>query len=85
MFSKSELRRKTVISIENAEKIGYVSDIDVDISTGKIKSIIRPKNDFVSIFTRRKEIIIPWEDIISVGSEYILVNYKLESEIVTLM
>ena len=85
MFSKSELRRKIVINIENAERIGNVSDIDVDVLTGKIKSIIIPKNDIISIFTRRREIIIPWSDIISVGSEFILVNMPTDTEIVTLM
>lgn len=85
MFSKSELRRKIVINIENAERIGNVSDIDVDVLTGKIKSIIIPKNDIISIFTRRREIIIPWSQIISVGSEFILVNMPTDTEIVTLM
>ncbi len=73
MFSKNELRRKIVINIANAERVGNVSDIDVDVLTGKIKSIIIPKNDIISFF-RRSEIIIPWENIISVGSEFILVN-----------
>ena len=85
MFSKSELRRKIVINMENAERIGNVSDIDVDVLTGKIKSIIIPKNDIISIFTRRREIIIPWSQIISVGSEFILVNMPTDTEIVTLM
>ena len=85
MFSKSELRRKIVINMENAERIGNVSDIDVDVLTGKIKSIIIPKNDIISIFTRKREIVIPWSQIISVGSEFILVNMPTDTEIVTLM
>ncbi len=85
MFSKSELRRKIVINIENAERVGNVSDIDVDVMTGKIKSLIIPKNDIISFFTRQREIIIPWENIISVGSEFILVNMPNDTEIVTLM
>jgi len=39
----------------------------------------------ISIFIRQREIILPWENIISVGSEFIIVNMPYDTEIVTLM
>ena len=75
MHNSNDLRRKIVIDIHNAERLGTVSDIDVDIETGKINSIILPPKDFLSgIFTRVKERVIPWSAVKAVGNEFILVD-----------
>lgn len=85
MISKNELRRKIVIDIDTAERLGNVGDIDVDITNGKINALIIPKNDIISFFTRKNEIVIPWDAIKAVGPEYILVKFQTSLEIVTLM
>lgn len=66
-----------VIDINTAEKLGVVSDIDVDVATGQIKSLVLPNKDFF-LFSPHKsrELTIPWSAVSAVGREHILVNMK---------
>lgn len=68
-----------VIDINTAEKLGMVSDIDVDITTGQIKSLVLPNREF-SIFSPNKsrERIVPWSSVKAVGREHILVDIEIE-------
>lgn len=71
-----------VIDINSAEKIGVVSDIDVDIETGQIKSLILPNKDFF-LFSpgKSRELSIPWSAVKAVGREHILVNMEILAEL----
>ncbi len=75
MQNSGELRKKEVIDIRTAEKLGSVYDIDVDLASGRINSLILPSGElFGTLFGKRREIIIPWSAVVAVGSEYILVE-----------
>lgn len=76
MLRSCELRQKEVVNIRTAERLGYVEDIDIDTGTGYIKNIVVPKHKFFLL--KREDLIIPWECIVLVGSEIILVNYGSE-------
>ena len=77
-----DLRRKTVIDINTAEILGTVCDIDVDLGTGRINSIILPpKEIFSGLFSKNRERVIPWQSVKAVGREYILVDYSELSEL----
>lgn len=76
MFRSEEIRKKEVINIRTAEKLGFIHDIDVCFDTGRIKSIIIPRgNFFVKLFTRRSDYIIPWESIVKIGPDIVLVDF----------
>ena len=71
-----------VIDINTAEKLGMVSDIDVDIETGQIKSLILPNRDFFLFSsTKNREHIVPWSAVRAVGREHILVDVEKQSEL----
>ncbi|MBS7298378.1 MAG: YlmC/YmxH family sporulation protein [Eubacteriales bacterium] len=75
MQNSNDLRRKIVIDIHTAERLGTVSDIDVDIGSGRINAIILPPSElFGMIFYRKRERVIPWSAVTAVGSEFILVD-----------
>ncbi len=75
MQNSNELRRKEVIDIRTAERLGTVYDIDVDLKSGRINSLILPSGEFyIPFFSRRHEIVIPWSAVVAVGSEFILVE-----------
>ncbi len=74
MFRTDEFRKKEVINIHTAERLGYVGDIDVDLSCGKVISIIIPGGIFRRFF-RRSEYVIPWNSIVKVGRDVVLVDY----------
>ena len=70
-----ELRDRQVICVKNGALLGMVGDIELDIETGKLSSIVifgRPKG--FGLFGRDDDIVIPWEDIEIIGNETILVK-----------
>lgn len=70
-----DLRNKEVINSCDCKILGFVSDIDVDLFTGRIISLIVPGPTKVFGFLgRENEYIIPYECISKVGSDVILVN-----------
>ncbi len=76
MNNGKDLKHKTVIDINTAESLGMVSDIDVDLGSGRVNSIILPtKRPFFGLFSKNKECVIPWSAVKAIGKEYILVNY----------
>lgn len=75
MQNSGELRRKEVIDIRTAERLGTVYDIDVDLESGRINSLILPSHElFGAIFGKKREIVIPWSAVVAVGREFILVE-----------
>lgn len=73
MLRSCDLRQKEVINIRTAERIGYIEDVDIDFETGRILNVIIPKHRI--FFLKREDFIIPWESIVLVGNELILVDY----------
>ena len=75
MFRGCKLRQKEVINITTAERLGYVSDVEISEKTGTIEAIIVPRR---GCFFRRiiggGELIIPWNAIQAVGDDLVLVR-----------
>lgn len=75
MVKTSELRQREVINILDGKRLGFVTDLDIDLNEGRIKSIIIPsQNRVFGFFTRAGDYIIPWEKIKKIGSDVILVE-----------
>lgn len=77
MKKSFDLRQKKVIDVDTAERIGYIKDIEIDFVTGKIKSVTVPKNNLLGLFFGQKNQIVPWEKVIAIGSEYIIVKQEI--------
>ena len=71
-----DFKHKEVINICDAKRLGYVQDVCADLETGKITSIIVPggTNKLLSLFSNSNDIIIPWDNIKSIGEDLILVE-----------
>jgi len=69
-----DLRDKEVINVCDGKRMGYVCDIEVDISCGKIRSIIVPGDSKGFGFMKGCDIVIPWENIKCIGRDIILVD-----------
>ncbi len=75
MFRGYNLRQKTVIDADTAERVGYVSDVEIDEMSGIISSvIIRRRGGFCPRFFGWGEITLPWSAITAVGREFVLVK-----------
>ena len=71
-----DFRHKEVISIKTAKRLGFVQDVNADLKTGTITSIIVPGNKKTfNWFSYGNEVVIPWENISCIGEDIILVDY----------
>ena len=71
----ADLRNKQVVCIKNGCILGYISDIELDITNGTLKSIVifgRPR--FLGLFGKEEDIVITWDEISVIGNETVLVN-----------
>jgi YlmC/YmxH family sporulation protein len=76
MIKISEFQVKDVININDGKRIGHVGDLDINLSTGKIDAIIiLQTGKFLGMFGKEEEVIIPWRNIIKIGSDVILVRH----------
>ncbi len=70
-----EFKDKEVINIATGKCIGYVSDIDIDVCTGCIKSIFIPgPGKICGFFGRESCYCLDWKCVVRVGPDIILVN-----------
>ncbi|MBE6728307.1 MAG: YlmC/YmxH family sporulation protein [Ruminococcaceae bacterium] len=70
-----ELRNRQVVCVKNGCVLGYVSDIELDTETGKLTSlVIYGKPKLFGVLGHENDIIIPWEEIVVIGNETILVS-----------
>ena len=73
MFKASELRQKEIINISDGKRLGFASDVEINMETGYVEAIIVPmENRFLSVFSKEGDLILPWEDIKKVGIDVIL-------------
>ncbi len=71
-----DFRKKEVINITDATRLGYVQDVCADLETGRITSIIVPggTNKLLNFFSSSNDIVIEWEKVRSIGDDLILVE-----------
>lgn len=75
MIKISDLRLREVINVTDGKKLGPIRDIDLDVERGKIIALVLPgPNRFINLFSRREDVIVPWERIIKIGCDVILVE-----------
>ena len=75
MFRGYNLRQRTVIDVNTAERIGYVSDVEFAELTGRIsKIILRRHYGWWSGMFGIGEISVPWSAVTALGQEFVLVK-----------
>ncbi len=77
MLKVSEVKMKEVINISNGERLGYIYDFELDLEKGTIIAMVLPGNGkSLSFFSKSYDVLIHWEDIVRIGTDIILVNFK---------
>ncbi len=70
-----KLKDKQVVCVKDGCVLGYISDIELDTTSGRLTSIvIFGRLKFFGLFGREEDIIVPWEEISVIGEETVLVN-----------
>lgn len=79
----SELSSKDVVSNEDGVKLGKIIDLEVDVATGKIISIMIDRGfKLGSLFSSKNQTTISWSKIIKIGNDVIIVDNLQKSDII---
>ena len=78
LLSTASLRELVVINLCGGEKLGYTSELEIDVDNARIVSLTVEKNEGFICFGKKEEYVIPWKYIQCIGEDAILV--KLERE-----
>lgn len=82
MIKISDLRTREVVNVQDGKKLGVIKDLDLDVEKGRINALVLPgPNRFINFFTRREDIVVPWERIVKIGQDVILVEVNPYTEI----
>ena len=72
----AELQCKEVVNLCDGCRLGYVSDVVVDICSGRLVALVVPgKNAMFSWITKEEDYVIPWDKIEKIGDDIILVRF----------
>ena len=73
----TDLHCKEVIAVCDGRRLGYISDIRVELPEGQIVAIIVPGPcRFFGLLGRRDDYVIPWRCIKKIGPDIVLVDVK---------
>ena len=71
----TQLQCKEVICISNGQRLGFVSDVVVEVPSGEVKSIVVPcPCKGFGLVGKREDYIIPWNCIQRIGPDIVLVD-----------
>ena len=71
----ADLRTKQVVCVKNGCVLGYISDVEINTTSGRIDNIvIFGKLRLFGLLGRDEDIIIPWSEIEVIGRETVLIN-----------
>lgn len=71
----SDFQTKDVINIIDGKRLGQISDLELDLRHGRIEAIVVPGySRFMGLFGGGTDLIIPWRNIVKIGSDVVLVK-----------
>ncbi len=80
MKKSGDFKNKEVINVHDGRRLGYVCDVEVDITEGVLKSIVVPGSSggkWLPWGPQPKDIVIAWNRIKIIGDDLILVDIDL--------
>jgi len=78
--SLSQLREKEVINICDGRRIGCVEDVEIDIESGRVCSLIVSSRSGIFSAGKEREVTVPWHKIQRIGTDIILVDIGQEEQ-----
>ena len=69
-----DFKHKEVINIVDCRRLGFVQDVNANLETGIITSIVVPGNNRLFNVFSSNDIVIPWQNIKCIGDDIILVE-----------
>lgn len=82
MLKTSDLKLKEVINVLDGRRLGGITDIEIDIDSGRLTAIVVPGiGKFLGFFGRNEDIVIPWDKVNKIGTDVILVEVPSFTEL----
>ncbi len=76
----SEMELKEVINVVDGVIIGFIVDLEIEPNSGQIFAIfIQQRLGLGNFFSKRECIRIPWDQIVKIGENVIIVNYPIKN------
>ncbi|SHJ44671.1 YlmC/YmxH family sporulation protein [Tepidibacter formicigenes] len=75
----SSIAGKEIVNLTTGERLGIIaeSDLIVDESTGKIISLVIPKDRSFFSFKRDNKVLeVPWKNVKKIGNDMIIIEYE---------
>ena len=71
----AELRWKEVIGMGDGSRFGFVEDLEVDVESGRVRSLVLPgRRRLFGLLGRDETLTIPWSEIDKIGLDAMLVR-----------
>lgn len=78
MITLYELCQRDVVSVKNGTNFGRVDDLQIDEKTAQISAlVIYGRLRLFGLLGREEDLLIPWEEIVTIGSDVVLVRSEL--------
>ena len=73
----TQLQCKEVICVSDGRRLGFVTDVLVEMPEGKISAIVVPGPcRLLGVAGRQEDFVIPWSSICRIGPDIVLVDTK---------
>ncbi len=77
MLKVSDFQVKDVVNVSDGKRLGNVEDIEINLQSGKIEAVvIGGSGKILGLFGKDEEVVIPWQNILKIGEDVILVRFK---------
>jgi len=76
----SDLRNRDVVNLLDGKRLGNIIDIDLDLENGKVVALVLPGRTRGFLFSKREDIVVPWNKIVRIGRDVILVEVPMVKE-----
>lgn len=75
MNRSSDFKQKEVVNISDGRRLGFVCDVEINLEEGKVEAVVLPGvGRLFGLFGKEGEFIIPWDKIVKIGEDIILVD-----------
>lgn len=76
-ISFSKLQCKEVICVSDGRRLGFISDVEIDVPGGTVCAVVIPGPCRVlGLFGRKDDFVLPWSCIRRIGPDIVLVDAK---------
>lgn len=75
----TDLQCKEVICVNDGRRLGFISDVQIQVPEGNVLAIVVPgPSRVLGLLGHRDDYLIPWRCICRIGPEIVLVDVKIE-------